>query len=329
LRPNLKQLPRRGFDLRQLRAFVATVELGSVSAAARNIHVAQSTVSEALASLERALGTVLLRHERGTHKVTLTPTGRILEPYARKVLLAVDETFAAMAEASTSACGTLNIIANESISTYILSPVLGCLRETWPNTKFSVTVGTCNDVRKGLHDLRFDLGLLLETEEKRLKGSSTKGARKQSEKRLPINAPVDLCIFATPEHPLLRAKQHLPLDRAALARNPAFISDAAGDFHHLLERYFRDELMPGGPRFEATGSIEAVKAGVANNSRAIGVLPAYAIAEDLRTGRFRALPIKPGPPQMRVVGLLPNPYRAHPSTSELIESIQRFLTAKG
>lgn len=55
MRPNLKQLAGRGFDLRQLRAFIATIEFGGVSAAAKNIHVAQSTVSEALASLEQAL----------------------------------------------------------------------------------------------------------------------------------------------------------------------------------------------------------------------------------------------------------------------------------
>jgi DNA-binding transcriptional LysR family regulator len=72
MRANLAQLQNRGFDLRQLRAFVATIEFGSVSAAAKNVRLAQSTVSEALAGLERALGMTLIRHERGTRRVTLT-----------------------------------------------------------------------------------------------------------------------------------------------------------------------------------------------------------------------------------------------------------------
>jgi DNA-binding transcriptional LysR family regulator len=326
-RPNLAQLHHRGFELRQLRAFVAVIEFGSVSAAAKNIRLAQSTVSEALASLERALGMALVRHERGTRRVTLTHAGRILEPYARKVLAAADETFAAMAEASTSARGTVNIIANESISSYILSRVLIPLRETWTNTKFSVTVGTCNDVRKGVSDLRFDFGLFLETTGKRPNRIDTKRAPRQSVERIAIDASVELVIFVTSGHPLVKAKQNLPLNKSVLQCYPVFISDAAGDFHILLERYLQDERVPG-PRLESTGSIEGVKAGVANDPRGIGVLPRYAVAEELGIGRFCSLPIKPGLPPMRVVGLLPKPNDPHPSTPQLIGSIQHFLTVR-
>src|SRR5262249_32159508 len=151
-------------------------------------------------SLERALGTVLLRHDRGTHTVSLTAAGRTLEIHARKVLAAVDETYTALAETSTSVRGTVNIIANESISTYVLPRVLAPLRQTWPNTAFSVTVGICDAVRQGVSDLLFDVGLLLERVAKR---SSSNAARRQSHapEKFVINAAVDLVIFATPAHP--------------------------------------------------------------------------------------------------------------------------------
>ena len=48
-------------ELRQLRVFVAVVELGGHTRAARSLGVSQSTVSETLSSLERALGTALFR----------------------------------------------------------------------------------------------------------------------------------------------------------------------------------------------------------------------------------------------------------------------------
>jgi DNA-binding transcriptional LysR family regulator len=320
------RLDDRGFDLRQLRAFVAAIELGSISAAAKHIGVAQSTVSEALAGLERALGMALIRHERGTRRITVTAAGRILEPYARKVLAAADETVAAMAEASTSARGTVNIIANESISSYVLSRVLIPLRETWRNTKFLVTVGTCDDVRKGVSDLRFDLGLYLETAEKRTEGNDSVKPRKQSLERIRIDATVELILFAAPGHPLAKARQHVPLNRSALHDFTVFLSDAAGDFRVLVERYFRDEQLPG-PRLESTGSIEGVKVGVLNGPRGIGVLPRYAVAEELGAGRFRRLPTKPRLPDMQVVGLVAEPNDAHPSTSQLIGSIEQFLSA--
>src|SRR3979411_783211 len=75
-------------ELRQVRAFVALVESGSVTAAAQALSLAQSTVSEAIAALERELGAALIAHKRGTHTVALTPAGRVLLRHARNVLVA-------------------------------------------------------------------------------------------------------------------------------------------------------------------------------------------------------------------------------------------------
>jgi DNA-binding transcriptional LysR family regulator len=321
-----RHFSHRGFDLRQLRAFVATVELGNVTAAAKSLRLAQSTVSEALASLERALGTVLRRHERGSHSVTLTAAGRTLEIHAKKILAAVDETYTALAETSTMARGTVNIIANESISTYILSRALAPLRRTWRNTRFTVTVGTCNEVRRGVSALRFDVGLLLETAAKPSVVGKARRSQSHALKRLVLNAGVDLVIFTTPAHPLLKSKQRVPLTRSALESYSVFISDAAGDFHVLLDQYFRDERLPG-PRLESTGSVEGVKAGVMSDPHGIGVLPRYAVADELRTHQFCAVQTRPHLPQMQVVGLLADPNQGHPSSPELIQSIEHFLTA--
>jgi DNA-binding transcriptional LysR family regulator len=309
-----------------LRAFVATIELGNVTTAAKSLRLAQSTVSEALASLERALGTVLLRHERGTHTVTLTAAGRTLEVHARKVLAAVDETYTALAQTSTAARGTVNIIANESISTYILSPALAPLRHTWRNTRFTVTVGTCDEVRQGVSALRFDVGLLLETVAKPSPVKTATQGHSQAVERLTLNAAVDLVLFATPAHPLLRPKQSVPLTKSSLEGYPVFISDAAGDFHRLLDQYFRNERLPG-PRLESTGSVEGVKAGVMSDPHGIGVLSLYAVSDELRISRFCALQIKPHLPRMQVVGLLAEPNQGHPSIPELIKSIEGVLTA--
>ena len=48
-------------ELRHLRVFLAVAELGGHTRAARSLGVSQSTVSETLTSLERALGTALLK----------------------------------------------------------------------------------------------------------------------------------------------------------------------------------------------------------------------------------------------------------------------------
>src|ERR1700722_2020835 len=60
-------------DLTLLRGFVSIVDSGSISAAARRLHLTQSTLSRQLQSLEDQCGTVLLR--RDTHRMRLTDTG--------------------------------------------------------------------------------------------------------------------------------------------------------------------------------------------------------------------------------------------------------------
>lgn len=70
-------------DTRSLRYFIAAYESGSISAAARRCHVAQPSISTALAQLEERLGTPLFeRHRRG---ITPTAEGQRLYPLARRV----------------------------------------------------------------------------------------------------------------------------------------------------------------------------------------------------------------------------------------------------
>lgn len=70
-------------DVKSLRYFIAAYEGGSISAAARRCHVAQPSISSALAQLEERLGTPLFeRHRRG---ITPTAEGHRLYPLARQV----------------------------------------------------------------------------------------------------------------------------------------------------------------------------------------------------------------------------------------------------
>lgn len=71
-------------DLRQLRSFMAVVELGSLNRAAQKLRVAQPALSRHIALLEREVGVKLLqRHPRGS---TATAAGKVLAAHAASVL---------------------------------------------------------------------------------------------------------------------------------------------------------------------------------------------------------------------------------------------------
>ena len=319
-------MPAFNLELRQVRAFVALVENGSVTAASRALGLAQSTVSEAITALERELGTALIAHRRGTHTVALTPAGNVLLPRAREVLAAVEKTYAAVAEVAVSARGVVSIIANESVSTYVLSQVLMTIRRRWSNTQFAVSVAACPEVREGVRGGAFDLGLLLTSTKRQspAKSSSTKAKGAQGEQ---VIAPlVPLVMFAAPTHPLARLDNRVPVRRSALDLFPVFVSDAIGEYRALLERFFREDDLPG-PRLESTGSIEGVKAGVFTDARALGILPSYAVAKEVQMGRVVPLDLFPVLPPMQIVALLGS--RAiHPSTKELLEEMGRIYPAQ-
>lgn len=316
------------FDLevRQLRAFVALIEQGSVTAASQALGLAQSTVSEALIALERTMGAALIRHQRGTHTRVLTPAGRVLLPHARDLLNAVDEACIAVAEATVEARGGVGIVANESISTYLLSSVLTALRQRWPNTRFSVSVATCSEVRQGVQDGTFDVGLLLEFPDRKSSHKASTSHTTKSGDRQVVASAVPLVIFAGPEHPLVKSRSRKPLPRNTLASFPLFVSDATGDFQELIQHFFGEDHLPG-PRLESTGSVEGVKRGVAANPRALGILPSYAISEELRLARVFRLDLQPVPPEMRILALLSRSRPQHPSTSEMLDEMRRVFAA--
>lgn len=101
-------MPAMQFTLRQLEYFVAAADAGSITEAALNIPVAQSSVSSAIAQLEAALGVQLfIRH----HAQGITPTaeGRRFAERARALLREADELERFASDLTAELGGTLNL----------------------------------------------------------------------------------------------------------------------------------------------------------------------------------------------------------------------------
>lgn len=100
--------------LDQLRVFVAVIDQGSFSKAARELHRTQSVVSYTIANLEAQLNVALF--DRGKRKPTLTEAGKALLADARTVSMKVD---AMRARAKTLAQG---VEAEVSIAVDVMFP---------------------------------------------------------------------------------------------------------------------------------------------------------------------------------------------------------------
>ena len=94
-------------ELQQLRYFVAVAETGKFTTAARDLQVAQPSVSKQVRKLETELGAVLL--ERRKAGILLTDAGAILLPWAKRVLADLDGARSEVAGLATLERGRLSV----------------------------------------------------------------------------------------------------------------------------------------------------------------------------------------------------------------------------
>src|SRR4051812_35875812 len=91
--------------LQQLSYFLAAAEQGSFSAAANTLLLAQPSLSDQIRRLEAELGVPLfVRVGRG---VELTDAGRILQPYAQRMLAEAQEAMESVREVRDLSGGTV------------------------------------------------------------------------------------------------------------------------------------------------------------------------------------------------------------------------------
>lgn len=118
------------FDWNQIRSFLATVDEGSFSAAARVLGLTQPTLGRQIAALEADLGVTLF--ERNGRRMDLTHAGLELVEQARAMLQAAGQISLTASGQSQSVEGEVSITATEAMMAYMLPPFVARLRQQAP-----------------------------------------------------------------------------------------------------------------------------------------------------------------------------------------------------
>ena len=139
------------------RVFKEVAETGNISAAAKNLYISQSAVSQSVKQLETALQARLFaRSPRG---VTLTGEGRMLYQYVRNALglLATGED--KLSQAQQLLLGTLTIGASDTVTGQFLTPYLESFHRQHPGIRLRIISGRSAKVlsmlRSGAVDIAF------------------------------------------------------------------------------------------------------------------------------------------------------------------------------
>jgi LysR family transcriptional regulator, low CO2-responsive transcriptional regulator len=144
-------------EIHQLETFLAVATYGGFHKAAAALRVSQPAVSARIHALETSLNTRLF--DRGPKGFSLSPSGKILRPYAEQLLRQVAQARQAVHELRPESGGALPIAASLSICTYLLPEVLKEYRADHPEVVVSVRSGNSVQVLKMVLDGEVDFGL--------------------------------------------------------------------------------------------------------------------------------------------------------------------------
>lgn len=252
--------------LPDLFVFVKVVELKSFSEAARVSGSTKSTVSKQVRRLEEALGAKLLN--RTTRHLGLTEAGQLAYQHGLRI---VEETIALRSSVEglqATPRGHLRVTTSVAFGNLHLSRLIGQFLAAYPNISVSLTL---SDRYVDLVDEGFDIAIRL----------TSKPIDSFIARRL---AAIDYVVCAAPAY--LRA--HPPISTLDdLTRHNCMINGKAPEALWRFAR--RDEVS----EVRVTGqfcvnSSESLRAAVLEGL-GIGLLPTFAIAEDLRLGRLQAI----------------------------------------
>jgi molybdate transport repressor ModE-like protein len=146
------------FDLTDMRLFLTVVECGSLTQAARTIHLALASVSERIAGMEAALGAPLL--ERNRRGVRATAAGEALVRHARSILGQVEQMRGELRTYATGLKGRIRLLSNTAAMAAFLPPQLCQFLAIHRDLSIDLEERPSVDIVQALVNRRADLGVV-------------------------------------------------------------------------------------------------------------------------------------------------------------------------
>lgn len=145
-------------DINKIGIFLRAAETLSFSETAKQLHISQPTISNHIKTLEQEMGAVLfIRTNTGLH---LTEAGRLLLPWARRLLHDANNMQAMMSSIQEDVVGDLRITCSTTAGKYVLPQLAARFSQRYPGVKVSILACTPEDVTLQLLEGEAHIGVL-------------------------------------------------------------------------------------------------------------------------------------------------------------------------
>lgn len=146
--------------LRQIEVFRAVMMTGSVSEAARLLHVSQPVVSRVLQHAEAGLGFALFERKRG--RLLPTPEAQALFSQVQRAWDEIARIDALSANLRHGASGLLRVAATPSLATSVLPAALAAMRAAQPGVECDLWASHTHEIEAHLLAFEVDVGIAIE-----------------------------------------------------------------------------------------------------------------------------------------------------------------------
>jgi len=125
-------------ELGEMRALVRSVELGSFSAAARELKLTPSTLSKLVTRIERGLGVALVK--RTTREIVATPEGELFVARCRRILDEMEDAQMELSRSRERPRGRLRVHVGPGFGMLQFLPALPRFLERYPEVNVDVVL---------------------------------------------------------------------------------------------------------------------------------------------------------------------------------------------
>ena len=261
----------RQITLKQLRGFTSVMQIGSISGAAKQLHLTSPAVSLQIRELEKSTGIPLF--ERTKSGLKPTSGGKVVLKFSAEIQSALVACSESLDELSGIDRGEISV-GVVSTARYFAPTVLAAFNKLNPHVKLQLQVGNREMTIDKLENLELDFAI-------------TGRPPTHFEVRSEYIGKHPQIIIASPDHKF-SGKQHIPL--SALKDQTFLLREAGSGTRSVIDTLFgKNEFSPStGVEFGSNETIkQAVMAGMG-----IALISAHTVAAALEAKRLISLKVE-------------------------------------
>lgn len=266
----------KGITIQQMEAIISLTEEGSFSRAAKRMLLTQPALTKNIKNAEDYLGVRLAN--RSSAGISLTPEGKIIYDYARRMIKLRDEAREKVIALSKNTGGNIYLGASTIPATYILPRALSLFRKTNPDIRIFIKTADSEAAMNMVLDNEVEVGCI--------------GKKPLNNKLASLPLWKDRLVLIVPKlHPWHKKKS---ITLPELLNEPFVIREKGSATRELFESFLKKTKSINLSQFNicsVLGSSEAIKEAVLAGL-GVSVISIYAVSRELSQGSLFEVPIQ-------------------------------------